>query len=183
MLIHRVQLPEDNALNQATQVPNPSTTTASTNTVATDDENASQDSEAASLVTEPPVDGRTTDAADTARPGFIGFWIDYVRSDPHLKTCQFRSLSFSDSGPDADDSIRVYPIILPDCGQSTLDVVFGTSFGNGSCLFDVLVTSDRTFCSERADCGFERRVPRWDDCLPFAIRPLYVSGHKYVVSG
>lgn len=152
-----MQLPEDNALDQATQAPNPLANATSPNAAAVNGKNTSRDSETAALG-------------------------DYVWKDPNMRICQLQPLCLL-AGIDADDRVRVHSIILSDCGQPDRDVVVDTSSGSGGCLFDVLVTPDCTLCHEGADRGFDHRIPRRDDGLSFVVRLLYVSGHNHVGSG
>ena len=87
MLIYRVQLPEDAALNQAratvTLAPNPSTTPLTLGTGTTGDRTASQNPE-----TQPPTVGGSGDPSAPTRPIFLRRLIDYMWSDPHSRICE-----------------------------------------------------------------------------------------------
>ena len=155
MLIHRVQLPEDNALSQTTaqttQAPNPPTTTTST----TDDRTASQDSETTAAETQPPTVGETTGTSGTAGSAAVRLLNDYMGSDPHMKICQFQSPSSTDSELGINRHVRVHSILLSDCHQSTRGVALSTPYSSGGCVLDVLVSPGCTFCPERTNCGFD----------------------------
>lgn len=92
MLIYRVQLPEDAALNQAratvTLAPNPSTTPLTLGTGTTGDRTASQSQETTVPETQPPTVGGSGDPSAPTRPIFLRRLIDYMWSDPHSRICE-----------------------------------------------------------------------------------------------
>ena len=187
MLIQRVQLPEDNALSQtatqATQGPNSSTTSTSPGTEAATEGTTPQNSETTAPETQPPTAGRTTGTTGTDRTTLVRYLIDHIRSDPHMRTCRSQSPSPTNSELGTNHHVRAHSIILPDCGQSARDVVLSTPSGSGGYVFDVLVTSGCTIRPERTNCGFDYRVPCWDDDLSVVICLLFVSGYSYVCLG
>jgi len=180
VLIHRVQLPEDAALDEAvttaTPAPNPPTVASTLDTRTTNDTSASQTPEATAPEAQLPTAGGNVGTTSPTGSRFLPL-IDYMWNDPHSRTCEFRPPSPTDDRLGANQRDRAHSIVLPDCGQPTRGVVLSTTFSSGGCVFDVLVAPDRALGLEGTDCGLDNRVPCWDDDLPDVVCLLCVFGH------
>ena len=144
MLICRVQLPEDTALNQAAAAavpaPNPSTRVVTGNT---GDRNTSQNSPTTTPVARPPTVGAGAGTTGPSSSGFLTYLVNHVWSDPHLRICEFHG--FGTVGFWTYRGDRVHLVVLPDCGQSTRNVVLSTPPSSGRHVFYVLAPSNHAF--------------------------------------
>ena len=156
MLICRVQLPEDTALSQTVaaaappQNPPPPVATPDTGSRTT-----TQNSATTTPITNPPTVDGSSGTADPPRPGFIVFLIHHVWNDPHLRICKFQLPLLLSAGLFIDIRARVYSLILPNCGQSTCDVLLSPPSGNRSHILYVLATSNRAFRKDGSQFGFD----------------------------
>ena len=96
VLICRVQLPEDTALDQAAAAPaqNPPVPVTTPDTANTGSRTTSQNTPAAAPDPRPPTVGGGTGATGPQRPGFIMYLVDHVWGDPHLRICKSVDLAY-----------------------------------------------------------------------------------------